>query len=62
MPKQKTRKSISKRFRLTKTGKVLRRGSAVRHLRANKSKRRVRRQKVLKTVIGKKAKNLKKLL
>ena len=62
MPKQKTRKSISKRFKVTKTGKVLRRGSAIRHLRVKKSKSRIRRQKVTQYVTGKRAKKLKKIL
>ena len=62
MPKQKTRKSIAKRFKVTKTGKVLRRGSAVRHLRAKKSKRNIRRQKVAQQVKGSWAKKLKKIL
>jgi len=32
MPKIKTRKAAAKRFRITKTGKVLRRRSGMRHL------------------------------
>lgn len=46
MPKQKTRKSITKRFRITKTGKVLRRQGFRGHLNVKKSakkKRRLRR-------------------
>ena len=62
MPKQKTRNSISKRFKVTKTGKVLRRGSGIRHLNVKKSRRRIRRKKVLHQVSGKVAKKLKKLL
>ena len=62
MPKQKTRKSVAKRFKVTKTGKVLRRGSAIRHLRTKKSKRRIRRQKVAQEVTGRWAKKLKKVL
>lgn len=62
MPKQKTRKSIAKRFKVTKTGKVLRRGSHGRHLKASKSKKRLRRQKVLKQVKGKYAIKIKKVL
>lgn len=42
MPKQKTRKSISRRFRITKTGKVLRRQSFARHLNAKKSSKKKR--------------------
>lgn len=43
MPKQKTRKSLTKRFRITKTGKVLRRQGFRRHLNAKKSAKRRRR-------------------
>lgn len=62
MPKQKTRKSISKRFKLTKTGKILRRTIGMRHLKANKSKKISRRQKQVNYVIGKVAKKMKKFL
>jgi len=62
MPKQKTRKSIAKRFKLTKTGKVLHRGGGIRHLRVKKSKRRIRRQKVLRAASGRIAKKLRKIL
>lgn len=62
MPKQKTRKSIAKRFRVTKTGKVMRRGSYSSHLKAKKSKRRLRSQKVLKQVPKGFAKKIKKAL
>lgn len=37
MPKQKTRKSAARRFKITPTGKVLRRASFGRHLRRKKS-------------------------
>jgi large subunit ribosomal protein L35 len=42
MPKQKTRKSISRRFRITKTGKVLRRQGFRRHLNVKKSAKKKR--------------------
>ncbi len=42
MPKQKTRKSIVRRFRVTKTGKVMRRRSFSRHLNEKKSSSRKR--------------------
>jgi large subunit ribosomal protein L35 len=42
MPKIKTRKSITKRFKITKTGKVLRRRNFRRHLKASKSAKRIR--------------------
>ncbi len=41
----KTRKSISKRFKFTKNGKVLRRATGLDHLRSRKSKRTKQRQK-----------------
>lgn len=37
MPKIKTRKSIVKRFKITKTGKVLRRATGQDHFRSKKS-------------------------
>ena len=42
MPKLKTRKSLIKRFKITKTGKILRRQASRRHLKAGKSKKRLR--------------------
>jgi len=42
MPKQKTRKSVTRRFKITKKGKVLRRKSFARHLNAKKSQKRKR--------------------
>lgn len=62
MPKQKTKKSVLKRFKITARGKVLRRGSFARHLNAKKSKRRQRRQKIPKLVSKKIAKKIKKIL
>lgn len=41
--KQKTRKSLTKRFKITKNGKVLRRQGFKRHLNAKKSAKRKRR-------------------
>ncbi len=62
MPKQKTRKSVIKRFRVTKNGKVMRRRSFARHLNEKKSSSRKRALK--KTVVTKKtyAKKIKKAL
>jgi len=62
MPKQKTRKSIAKRFKITKTGKVMRRGSFSRHLKAGKSKKRQRRQAIPVRVPFGFARKLKKIL
>jgi len=40
--KQKTRKIVSKRFKLTSTGKVLRRAVNMRHLRRKKTRKSIR--------------------
>ena len=40
--KMKTRKAVIRRIKITKTGKLLRRSSFGRHLRAGKSKGRIR--------------------
>jgi len=50
--KQKTRKSAAKRFRLTKTGKLLHRSQNLKHLRSGKSKSQIRRLKRMKPVFG----------
>ena len=42
MTKLKSRKSITKRFKITKTGKILRRASGLDHYRAKKSGKKVR--------------------
>lgn len=62
MPKQKTRKSAFKRFRLTKTGKVLRRVSFGRHLRSTKSASQKRGFKKPKRVTGRVARRIKRML
>ena len=60
----KVRKTIQKRFKITKSGKVLRGKQYSRHKRVNKSKRRIRRfhepvqlnrqqTKIVKSLIGK---------
>lgn len=45
MPKQKTKKSITRRFKITKTGKVLRRQGFRRHLNVKKSSKKKRKLK-----------------
>jgi len=60
--KAKTKKSVQKRFKITKTGKILRRGQMIRHLKAKKRKSRLRRQKVPKEVKGRQKRMIKKLL
>ena len=60
MPKQKTKKSLTRRFKITKKGKVMRRQGFKRHLNAKKSSSRKRR--LSKVVVTKKvsAKKIKK--
>nr|MBI5455375.1 50S ribosomal protein L35 [Candidatus Levybacteria bacterium] len=59
--KKKIKKSVSKRFEVTKTGKVLFKHQYGSHKKLNKSKSRLRRQKetgVLKGRFGKKVKKM----
>ncbi|OGV96412.1 hypothetical protein A2W24_04765 [Microgenomates group bacterium RBG_16_45_19] len=60
--KLKTRKIVAKRFKITATGKILRRAQNMRHLRRRKSKRAIRSYKVPKTVTGKQALKIRKML
>jgi len=60
--KMKIRKSVKRRFKITKTGKVLRRGSHIRHLRRKKKKSQIRSQKLPKEVKGAWKRKVKKLL
>ncbi len=62
MPKQKVRKIVAKRFKITATGKVMRRRQNSRHLRMNKSKKAIRRYRVPVEVKGKFAKKIKQML
>lgn len=52
MPKQRTHKSASKRFKVTAGGKILHRSHTLRHLRSSKSKKQVRSLKKMKEVVG----------
>ena len=60
--KLKTRKSITKRFKITKTGKVLRRPTGLDHYRAKKSGNRIRKSRKWVVVSKPEAKKIKKLL
>jgi len=62
MSKQKTRKSASARFKVTKGGKLLHRSLQLRHLRSKKSKRRIRQLKSMKKVHGAFKSKLQKML
>lgn len=50
--KQKTKKSLTRRIKLTKTGKIMRRTQNMRHLRRNKTKAQIRRMKAPKFLSG----------
>lgn len=58
----KVKKSIRKRFKVTKTGKVLRGHQYGRHLKIKKSKSRIRRHKEPAVLKGKIAKKIKRIL
>lgn len=60
--KQKTRKGVQKRFKITATGKVLRRIQNSRHLRRKKSKKTIRSYRKYVEVVGEQAKKIKKML
>ena len=60
--KQKTRKGAAKRFKITATGKILRRTQNMRHLRANKSKKAKRNYRRLTQVTGRNTIRIKRML
>lgn len=62
MPKTKTKKAAQKRFKITKTGKVMRGRQYGRHLKERKSKRRSRRHREPAELLGKPAKTIKRML
>ncbi len=60
--KQKTKKGVAKRFKVTASGKILRRKQDHRHLARKKSKKSKRASKVPVEVKGKWAKKIKRML
>jgi len=62
VPKQKTKKAVSKRFKLTKNGKVIRRHQMTGHFMCGKSPKRRRNLRRTAVVPGGIAKNLAKLM
>jgi large subunit ribosomal protein L35 len=60
--KQKTRKGVASRFKITGTGKVLRRNQNMRHLRRKKSKKAIRNYGIPVEVTGKWARKIKRML
>jgi large subunit ribosomal protein L35 len=62
MKKMKIKKSVAKRFKVTKTGKVMFEHQYGSHKKLNKSKSRIRRQKEPGVLGGRFGRNIKKLL
>ncbi len=62
MPKVKTRKAVSKRFRVTKNGKVVRSSSKKRHLLTCKTRKKKRDLRQPKNAKAADAKNIKQML
>lgn len=60
--KQKTRSGVAKRFKITATGKVLRRSQNMRHKRSVKSKKAIRAYRKPEQVMGKWARKIKRML
>ena len=60
--KQRTRSGVAKRFKITGTGKVLRRHQNMRHIRKNKSKKAIRAYRKPVEVTGKWARKIKRML
>ncbi|OGV92552.1 50S ribosomal protein L35 [Microgenomates group bacterium RIFCSPLOWO2_01_FULL_47_10] len=60
--KIKTRKIVTKRFKITKGGKILRRTQGMRHLRRKKSAKQLRKYRKYVEVTGALAKKIKKML
>jgi ribosomal protein L35 len=58
----KTRKSILKRFKFTKTGKILRRATGLNHYRAKKTGERIRKSRKWVAVAKNEAKKIRKLI
>ena len=54
----KTKKIVRRRFKITKTGKILHRAQGARHLRSKKSKSRQRRQDAPKIVINRRSQQI----
>jgi large subunit ribosomal protein L35 len=62
MPKNKTSKAAAKRFKITKTGKVMHGSQFGRHLRRKKSDTQKRRQQEPRALVGKFATKVKEML
>lgn len=59
---EKTRKSITKRFKITKTGKILRRATGLDHYRAKKTGKKIRQSRKWVEISKREIKKIKKFL
>lgn len=62
MPKAKSKKLLLKRLKITKNGKIMRRQSFRRHLKASKSKKQLKNLKKTVEMVGYHAKKIRKFL
>ena len=60
--KRKSVRSLTRRVKVSSTGKIMRRTQNMRHRRAHKSKAQIRRMKAAKFLTGKTARRIKKIL
>lgn len=60
--KRRSKRSLTRRVKVTSTGKVIRRTQNMRHRRSHKSKAQIRRMKVVKFLTGGTARRIKKIL
>jgi large subunit ribosomal protein L35 len=60
--KQKTRKGVAARFKITGSGKVLRRSQNMRHLKRRKAKSAIRAARIPRLVEGKFARKIKQMM
>jgi large subunit ribosomal protein L35 len=62
MPKIKTKKAFTKRFRITKNGKILRRATGLNHYRSKKTGEKVRKSRKMVRLSDSESKRIKKFL
>ncbi len=60
--KRKSKRSLTRRIKVTKNGKIVHRTQNMRHRRSHKGKAQIRRMKATKFLTGKTAKRVKKIL
>lgn len=60
--KRRSKRSLTRRVKVTATGKIMRRTQNMRHLRSNKTKAQIRRMKAAKFLTGGTARRIRKIL